>query len=61
MLAEGAHGRLVATLAERGRQSIDLEHWAAFNEGFAEVFDIVLDVARGNRGPGPVDDRLPLG
>ncbi|GAA2148638.1 PhoD-like phosphatase [Humibacillus xanthopallidus] len=53
VLAEGAHGRLVATLAERARQSIDLEHWAAFNEGFAEVFDIVMDVARGNRGRAP--------
>nr|WP_260439649.1 alkaline phosphatase D family protein [Humibacillus xanthopallidus] len=53
VLAEGAHGRLVATVAERARQSIDLEHWAAFNEGFAEVFDIVMDVARGNRGRAP--------
>ncbi|HET7801902.1 MAG TPA: alkaline phosphatase D family protein [Humibacillus xanthopallidus] len=53
VLAEGTHGRLVATLAERARQSIDLEHWAAFNEGFAEVFDIVMDVARGNRGRAP--------
>ena len=53
VLAEGAHGRLVGTVAERGRRSIDLEHWAAFNEGFAEVFDIVMDVARGNRGRAP--------
>jgi phosphodiesterase/alkaline phosphatase D-like protein len=53
VLAEGAHGRLVATAAERARQSIDLEHWAAFNEGFAEVFDIVMDVARGHRGRAP--------
>jgi hypothetical protein len=53
VLAEGAHGRLVGALAERARQSIDLEHWAAFNEGFAEVFDIVMDVARGNRGRAP--------
>ena len=53
VLADGAHGRLVGTVAERGRRSIDLEHWAAFNEGFAEVFDIVMDVARGNRGRAP--------
>jgi phosphodiesterase/alkaline phosphatase D-like protein len=53
VLAEGAHGRLVATTAEKARQSIDLEHWAAFNEGFAEVFEIVMDVARGHRGRAP--------
>jgi phosphodiesterase/alkaline phosphatase D-like protein len=53
VLAEGAHGRLVATAAERARQSIDLEHWAAFNDGFAEVFDMVMDVARGHRGRAP--------
>ncbi len=53
VLAQGAHGRLVAAAAERARQSIDLEHWAAFNEGFAEVFDMVMDVARGNRGRAP--------
>ena len=53
VLAQGAHGRLVAAAAERARQTIDLEHWAAFNEGFAEVFDMVIDVARGNRGRAP--------
>jgi hypothetical protein len=53
VLAVGAHGRLVAHAAERLRQSVDLEHWAAFNEGFAEVFDMVMDVARGNRGRPP--------
>jgi phosphodiesterase/alkaline phosphatase D-like protein len=51
--AEGAYGRLVARLAEKTRQSVDLEHWAAFNEGFDEVFDMVMDVARGNRGAPP--------
>ncbi len=53
VLAEGSHGRLVSKAAEWARQQIDLEHWAAFHEGFAEVFDMVLDVARGQRGRAP--------
>ena len=51
--AEGAYGGIVATVAEKSRQLLDLEHWAAFDDGFASVFDIVMDVARGNRGRPP--------
>ena len=53
VLASGVHGRLVSRGAERLRQRVDLEHWAAFNEGFDEVFDLVMDVARGHRGVPP--------
>jgi phosphodiesterase/alkaline phosphatase D-like protein len=53
LASSGAHNRVVAGLAEKSRQSIDLEHWAAFNDGFVEVFDMVMDVARGNRGRAP--------
>ncbi len=53
VLATGAHGRLVSRAAEKVRQSVDLEHWAAFNEGFVEVFDMVMSVARGERGKAP--------
>ena len=52
-LAQGAYGRTVATAAEKLRRSIDLEHWAAFNEGFDELFALVMEVARGERGPAP--------
>ncbi len=52
-LAQGAYGRTVARAAEKLRRSIDLEHWAAFNEGFDELFDLVMEVARGERGPAP--------
>lgn len=52
-LAQGAYGRTVATAAEKLRRSIDLEHWAAFNEGFDELLDLVMEVARGERGPAP--------
>jgi phosphodiesterase/alkaline phosphatase D-like protein len=53
VLAMGTHGRVVADRAEKVRQSIDLEHWAAFNDGFVEVFDMVMQVARGERGAAP--------
>ena len=53
VLATGAHGRLVAHGAEKVRQTVDLEHWAAFNGGFAEVFEMVMQVARGERGEAP--------
>lgn len=39
--------------AESVRQAVDLEHWAAFQSGFQEVFDLVLSVAKGERGPAP--------
>ena len=52
-MAQGSHGRRVARAAERLRRRIDLEHWAAFNEGFDEVFDLVMQVARGERGAAP--------
>ncbi|GAA6525266.1 alkaline phosphatase D family protein [Intrasporangium sp. DVR] len=58
MLATGAFSsqrlsRPVSRAAERLRQAVDLEHWAAFNEGFAEVFELVMAVARGERGRAP--------
>ena len=35
------------------RQLVDLEHWGAFQSGFTEVFDLVMSVARGERGTAP--------
>jgi hypothetical protein len=35
------------------RQVVDLEHWGAFQSGFTEVFDLVMSVARGERGTAP--------
>lgn len=52
-LANGSHSRPVASAAEKVRQVIDLEHWAAFNDSFVEVFDRVMRVARGQRGQAP--------
>ncbi len=53
VVAEGAYGRRAARVGEHMRRVVDLEHWAAFNGGFDEVFDLVMDVARGHRGPAP--------
>ena len=52
-LCQGAWGRRAAAAGERLRQAIDLEHWAAFQQGFREVADMVLDVASGGRGRAP--------
>ncbi|GGL34024.1 alkaline phosphatase family protein [Phycicoccus endophyticus] len=52
-VAQGAYGRPFAHLGEQLRRSVDLEHWAAFNSGFDEVFEMVMDLARGHRGEAP--------
>ena len=52
-LAGGAWGRLGRRVGERLRQGADLEHWAAFTTGFAEVAASVLALAAGERGPAP--------
>ncbi|MGI9085003.1 MAG: alkaline phosphatase D family protein, partial [Aeromicrobium sp.] len=52
-LAAGAWGERWKKIAERMRQGIDLEHWAAFQDGFQKVSHMVLEVARGERGRAP--------
>jgi PhoD-like phosphatase len=52
-LSNGAWGRRLARFGERMRQAMDLEHWAAFQEGFAAVLDMVVQVAHGERGRPP--------
>jgi hypothetical protein len=52
-VAEGAWGRRAARLGERLREAFDLEHWAAFGKSFAEVTDLVAEVAAGRRGGSP--------
>ena len=46
----GRHGRRVG---EWLRRALDIEHWAAFQEGFAQVGSMVRDVAAGRRGRAP--------
>ena len=52
-LCDGAWGGRAAGLGERLRQAIDLEHWAAFGQGFREVAGKVVEVASGQRGRAP--------
>jgi phosphodiesterase/alkaline phosphatase D-like protein len=52
-VAEGAWGPLAARVAERLRQTVDMEHWAAFQEGFRSVARMTLEVAAGERGRAP--------
>ncbi|HET8959273.1 alkaline phosphatase D family protein, partial [Nocardioides sp.] len=52
-LAEGAWGRRAQKVGEGLRQGADLEHWAAFQDGFQKVSAMTLEVARGRRGHPP--------
>lgn len=52
-VADGAWGEWARGLAERLRQELDLEHWAAFERSHAEVRRIITDVATGARGRAP--------
>ena len=52
-LCDGAWGRVGARIGERLRQAVDLEHWAAFQQGFRRVAGMTIDVASGARGAAP--------
>jgi hypothetical protein len=49
----GAWGSGAARLAEKVRQGVDLEHWAAFQKSFQRVAAVLTAVARGERGSPP--------
>ena len=52
-LAGGAWGPAFRPLAEKARQTADLEHWPAFQESFARLGELLRSVAAGERGPAP--------
>jgi hypothetical protein len=52
-VAGGAWGAALAPLGERLRQAGDLEHWAAFQESFARLTELLRSVAAGERGRAP--------
>ena len=52
-LAQGGWGKRGARIGEKLRQGVDLEHWAAFQDGFQKVAAMALAVARGERGRAP--------
>jgi PhoD-like phosphatase len=49
----GAWGGRAAPVGERLRQTLDLEHWAAFNDSFRQLTTLIDEVASGRRGPPP--------
>ena len=52
-VSRGAWGRMGSLLGERIRRTVDLEHWAAFQDAFQEVAKMVVEVADGKRGKPP--------
>jgi phosphodiesterase/alkaline phosphatase D-like protein len=52
-VAGGAWGDAFVPVAERARQAVDLEHWAAFRESFDRLAEIIRSVGAGERGPAP--------
>jgi hypothetical protein len=52
-VAGGAWGGALAPVGERIRRTADLEHWAAFQESFARLAELVRSVAAGERGEAP--------
>jgi hypothetical protein len=49
----GAWGSLAASAAEKLRQGLDLEHWAAFNDSFDRLAELQRSVGAGERGKAP--------
>jgi len=52
-MAGGRFGHRLTGPGERLRQELDLEHWAAFGQSFAQVAGMVSEVAEGRRGAPP--------
>ncbi|MDP9228383.1 MAG: alkaline phosphatase family protein [Actinomycetota bacterium] len=49
----GAWGEWAASLGERIRRAIDLEHWGAFQHSFRQLMGLIEDVGAGRRGSPP--------
>ncbi len=49
----GAWGKRLASVGEHLRQRLDLEHWAAFEDSFTRLVELIRAVAAGERGPAP--------
>ncbi len=52
-LSQGAWGKAAARAGEKLRQTVDLEHWGAFQDSFRRVAEMVTEVADGKRGEAP--------
>jgi PhoD-like phosphatase len=52
-VCEGAWGKVPAKLAERMRQALDLEHWAAFGASLRDLEDLLDRISSGRHGTPP--------
>jgi hypothetical protein len=52
-VCKGAWGRPAAKLAEKIRQAVDLDHWAAFQLSFHKVAELLREVGSGKGGNAP--------
>jgi len=52
-VAGGAWGAALAPFGDRVRRTADLEHWAAFQESFARLTELLRSVGAGERGRAP--------
>ncbi|ADD41586.1 alkaline phosphatase D family protein [Stackebrandtia nassauensis] len=52
-VCDGVWGKTFAKLAEKIRQTIDLEHWGAFRESFQRMSFLIMERVRGNWGKAP--------
>jgi hypothetical protein len=52
-VGQGAWGKRAAKAGERLRRTVDLEHWAAFQDAFQAVAKMAVEVADGKRGKAP--------
>jgi PhoD-like phosphatase len=52
-VCDGAWGSLAARAGEKLRQGADLEHWAAFNDSFVAVCELLREIGAGRRGRAP--------
>ena len=60
-LCAGRWGRTVASLSERLRRAVDLEHWAAFNRSFEQLCDWLRRIATRHGDTPPPASILLLG
>jgi hypothetical protein len=52
-VAGGAWGERLTGFGEWARQTVDLEHWGAWQRSFRQLADMATEVADGRRGPAP--------
>jgi hypothetical protein len=52
-MCDGRWGGAAAWVGERIRRACDLEHWAAFQDSFDQLVDLLRDVSRGAGGTPP--------